>query len=331
MEETKSCKDAGNRLSCAMTYIFIELAQTITHATVLYILFIKLNQPDSRRKRIAAYVIMVLANPLLIVWYDMVEQVNEALNIFIYMLPFLATASLCNRDGDKLQSIISAVYASGMLILLNFTVSGYCLAIFGFEAIANRYTWSSNIFQLTLNALFVLWTIFYYRVSRKSVRSVPLSFSALITLMPTIAIIIIVIIISQLRPVFGDEAVRASGVFLYSGLLGSLILVSNMVILYMYVRLSAAYESIRFAQSLANTPPVWTAEQGLSTLFINKYQISPREAQVIETLLLGKSDKEIATQLELAVNTVQAHLKRIYKKTGVAGRFALATLVRGAE
>jgi DNA-binding CsgD family transcriptional regulator len=42
-----------------------------------------------------------------------------------------------------------------------------------------------------------------------------------------------------------------------------------------------------------------------------------------------QTDKEIAAALNIAVNTVQVHLKRIYRKTGAAGRFALSALVRG--
>jgi DNA-binding CsgD family transcriptional regulator len=46
-------------------------------------------------------------------------------------------------------------------------------------------------------------------------------------------------------------------------------------------------------------------------------------------MVQGKTDKEIASKLDIAVNTVQVHLKRIYRKTGAAGRFALSALVRG--
>jgi DNA-binding CsgD family transcriptional regulator len=46
-------------------------------------------------------------------------------------------------------------------------------------------------------------------------------------------------------------------------------------------------------------------------------------------MLLGKNDKEIAQKLNISVNTVQAHLKSIYRKTGAGGRFALFALVRG--
>jgi DNA-binding CsgD family transcriptional regulator len=50
---------------------------------------------------------------------------------------------------------------------------------------------------------------------------------------------------------------------------------------------------------------------------------------VIEVLVQGKSNKEIAVKLDMALNTVQFHLKRIYRKTGTAGRFPLSALVRG--
>jgi DNA-binding CsgD family transcriptional regulator len=48
-------------------------------------------------------------------------------------------------------------------------------------------------------------------------------------------------------------------------------------------------------------------------------------------MLLGKNDKEIAVKLNIAINTVQAHLKRIYRKIGAAGRFALFALLRGGQ
>jgi DNA-binding CsgD family transcriptional regulator len=102
-----------------------------------------------------------------------------------------------------------------------------------------------------------------------------------------------------------------------------------MCVFYLYIKLSVAHEALILAQELAHTPPVWTLEDGLSAAFIEKYEITPREREVVETMLNGKTDKEIAISLNIAVNTVQAHLKRIYRKTGAAGRFALSALVRG--
>jgi DNA-binding CsgD family transcriptional regulator len=123
----------------------------------------------------------------------------------------------------------------------------------------------------------------------------------------------------------------ASGenIFLCGGLFGTLIAGLNMGVFYLYTKLSVAHEALIFARNLAHTPPVWMPEQGLSAAFIEKYEITPREREVIEILVQGKTDKEIAVKLDRAVNTVQAHLKRIYRKTGAAGCFALSALVRG--
>jgi DNA-binding CsgD family transcriptional regulator len=71
----------------------------------------------------------------------------------------------------------------------------------------------------------------------------------------------------------------------------------------------------------------YSSHSGLSPEFIEKYGLSGRQADVTEVLLKGKSDKEIAAFLDIAPNTVQTHLKNIYRKTGARGRFALMALV----
>jgi DNA-binding CsgD family transcriptional regulator len=49
-------------------------------------------------------------------------------------------------------------------------------------------------------------------------------------------------------------------------------------------------------------------------------QFSERERKVIEALLQGKSNKQIAIALGLSLRTVEFHLSNIYKKLGVASR-----------
>jgi DNA-binding CsgD family transcriptional regulator len=244
------------------------------------------------------------------------------------ILLFISLALLCRRDGDRTQPIISAFYTNAMLILIDFTTSGFITAFFGLDNDLNHHV--TILIQFLLN---LLWVVFYSYIARKITTSIPIVFSLLLILMPVIALIIAMSIFFSISHTLGEEGkqivLMESGLFLYGALFSTLIIAANMCIFYFYVRVSVAYESLRFAQTLANTPPVWTAEHGLSDLFIEKYQITTREQQVIEILIRGKTDKEISIMLECAVNTVQSHLKRIYRKTGATNRFALSALVRG--
>jgi len=51
-------------------------------------------------------------------------------------------------------------------------------------------------------------------------------------------------------------------------------------------------------------------------------QLSPRECDVFSLLARGKSNKDIARELDLQVVTVTLHLGNIYRKLGVTGRTA---------
>lgn len=48
--------------------------------------------------------------------------------------------------------------------------------------------------------------------------------------------------------------------------------------------------------------------------------LSYREWQVLELLANGKSNKEIAEQLAISINTVERHLSHIYSKLTVKNR-----------
>ena len=58
--------------------------------------------------------------------------------------------------------------------------------------------------------------------------------------------------------------------------------------------------------------------------------LGPREQQVLELLLQGCDNAEIASQLKMALRTVKAHLNRLFLRFGIRGgikRVKLATLV----
>jgi DNA-binding NarL/FixJ family response regulator len=49
-------------------------------------------------------------------------------------------------------------------------------------------------------------------------------------------------------------------------------------------------------------------------------ELTRREAQVLDLLAAGRSNKEIAQTLILSVRTVENHLAHVYAKLGVSGR-----------
>jgi two-component system nitrate/nitrite response regulator NarL len=53
-------------------------------------------------------------------------------------------------------------------------------------------------------------------------------------------------------------------------------------------------------------------------------ELTPREAQVLELVEQGLKNKEIARELGIRPGTVKIHLKHIFEKTGVRGRYGLA-------
>jgi DNA-binding NarL/FixJ family response regulator len=49
-------------------------------------------------------------------------------------------------------------------------------------------------------------------------------------------------------------------------------------------------------------------------------QLSERELQVLQLLAAGKPNKEIADELDLALNTIKRHVTHIFEKLGAANR-----------
>lgn len=63
--------------------------------------------------------------------------------------------------------------------------------------------------------------------------------------------------------------------------------------------------------------------------FINDYNITNRESQIIKLICLGKSNKEIADECFVTLQTIKDHTHRIYTKVDVKNRTQLSHIVRG--
>ena len=56
------------------------------------------------------------------------------------------------------------------------------------------------------------------------------------------------------------------------------------------------------------------------------YSLSPREAEILDRILLGKSNREIAESLFISLPTVKTHIAHILEKTGARSRLEVFAL-----
>jgi DNA-binding NarL/FixJ family response regulator len=91
----------------------------------------------------------------------------------------------------------------------------------------------------------------------------------------------------------------------------------------------ATHEGLEIASPyLANLHPVvlarlqGSAEGAQTTTPLDHVtlNLSPRERGIVDLLVLGRSNKEMADQLCLASDTIKAHLQHIFRKIGVSSR-----------
>jgi DNA-binding CsgD family transcriptional regulator len=62
-------------------------------------------------------------------------------------------------------------------------------------------------------------------------------------------------------------------------------------------------------------------------LFYESFSISKREKEIINLVIIGKTNKEISAVLFITLQTVKDHISRIFQKTGVRNRVELINLI----
>jgi DNA-binding CsgD family transcriptional regulator len=59
------------------------------------------------------------------------------------------------------------------------------------------------------------------------------------------------------------------------------------------------------------------------------FGLTSREMEIMECLMLGKTDSEISTLLHISIRTVQKHMENIFVKLGAENRIAAVSLLSG--
>ncbi len=80
---------------------------------------------------------------------------------------------------------------------------------------------------------------------------------------------------------------------------------------------------LHYLTRIGTIPDRTSADQS----FLENYAISPREAEVLELILQGFSNKEIGNKLCISFTTSRTHVSHIFEKTGVSSRMELVAKV----
>ncbi|GHT73420.1 hypothetical protein FACS1894124_1780 [Spirochaetia bacterium] len=243
------------------------------------------------------------------------------------------SALLC---GNLQRSIITVIYFNVISAYIDYLLQFYGVA---FSAGGNWQDAFPFIPPTIIGGLlFVLLAVFYSRISRKYPVNLTLR-SWILAALPPLINVCVLVYFWEVAEEFQKSGTNIYGIGLVVGIFLFLL---NCFLFYWYISILATRQAEETLLKLrkeasGDMPPntgtpfdsgglperVWTPQEGFIDAFAVKYKLSLREKQALELVLEGKSDKEIAAEMNIAVSTVSSYLQRLYRKTGVSGRFGL--------
>jgi DNA-binding CsgD family transcriptional regulator len=180
-------------------------------------------------------------------------------------------------------------------------------------------------YNLQYLVVFVL-SCFYYAVIKRHSGKLPFASWILIILPPLILWAVLTYFVHVADPLLLEQGINIYGPGFF---FGQFCILLNLGIFYLYIRQLIITDAQHLTIAVSDAEPVWTPENGLSANFCRRYELTDREKDIVEVMMRGKSNKEIAGTVLISVRTVGAYLQNVYKKTGATNRFALYSLIKG--
>jgi len=297
-----------------------QILWEITRASVCiaawWVLFYRLHRPAALWRRIT----LLIAMPATYAFWILMPMSIVA-NAVSWAVITLVFAFIC---GDLRRSLFTAFFYIGMEASIDSTRSALIALLF------NRFFPShspSQYLQYNLQYLAVLGLCCcYYMIMRRYSGKLPLTSWILIIFPPMILWAVLTYFAHVADPLLMEQGINIYGPGFCFGLFCILL---NIGILYLYIRQLVITDAQQLTIAVSAVEPIWTLENGLSDNFRKRYQLTDRERDIVEEMMKGKSNKEIADTLLISIRTVGAYLQNVYKKTGAPNRFALYSLIKG--
>ena len=295
--------------------ILWELTRAAVCIAAWWVLFYRLHRPETLRRRIA----LLAAMPGAYVFWILMPM-SVVANIISWAAITIVFAFIC---GDLRRSLFTAFFYIGMEMSIDITRSAMIAVLFGrfFAGYSPAQYLQYNLQYLVVFGL----SCFYYSVMRRYSGKLSLSGWVLIIVPPIILFAVLTYFTYIADPLLSEQSINIYGPGFCFGLFGILL---NLGILYLYIRQQIITNAQNLTIRVSKAQSIWTPEAGLSANFCRLYKLTDREKDIVEIMMQGKSNKEIAEALFISLRTVGTYLQNVYKKTGAPNRFALYSLIK---
>lgn len=184
----------------------------------------------------------------------------------------------------------------------------------------------------TLRQAFLLWCIGYavfrYATSKSEVEKARMRRQEPV-LIVTAALCLCIIIEDVAMILVFDSSVFASAALLPLYISERNFSENILLLVFSFFTLRAASNTLRLRfkePPAADAPDTQAYVDEMMPAFCERYGLTARERVILEQVLQGKDNQNIASSLQLALGTVKVHVHNILKKTGVSTRQELTQL-----
>lgn len=184
----------------------------------------------------------------------------------------------------------------------------------------------------TLRQAFLLWCIGYavfrYATSKSEVEKARMRRQEPV-LIVTAALCLCIIIEDVAMILVFDSSVFASAALLPLYISERNFSENILLLVFSFFTLRAASNTLRLRfkePPAADAPDTQAYVDEMMPAFCERYGLTARERVILEQVLQGKDNQNIASSLQLALGTVKAHVHNILKKTGASTRQELTQL-----
>jgi len=296
-----------------------EITRAIVCIAAWWVLFYRLHRPPALWRRI----VLLAAMPAAYAFWIFLPM-GVAANSISWAAITVILAFIC---GDLRRSLFTAFFYIGMEMSIDCTRSSMIAMIFG--RFFPPYS-PAQYLQYNLQYLFVFAVAFFYYTVMKRYRGKPKLSTWLLCVLPPLimwAVLTYFVHVADITdPILLEQGINIYGPGFCFGLSSILL---NLGILYLYIRQTIIIDAQHLTIDVSGAQPLWTQENGLSAKFCERYNLTDREKEIVEVMMKGKSNKEIADTVLISLRTVGNYLQNVYKKTGVPNRFALYSLIKG--